>query len=143
MALNANTTLIYSASQGGKALLRFTGTSANVIVSANSTVNADISDANHLNDQISGAMITGVWWSCAGNSTAVGTISVARANSSVTNTGLILSGTGDWSRDDGWQGGRDFPSQNVVVTFTAAATGTLYLELYKQYPGGDGLIEHQ
>lgn len=146
MALNANSVLVFSANRGGKSVVRFLGSSANVIVTGNSTVNADITDTTQqfANDQIKSCHLSGAWWTVTGNSTAVGSIAVARVvNSSVTSNALVLSGSGYLTRDNEWPGDRQNPTSNVLVTFSAAATGVLYLEFYKQYDSGDSLIEHQ
>lgn len=127
MALNANTVLINTHQVGGRATLRFNGTSANVFIVANSTVNSDLSQANSTLDPVSdGAKITGIWWSLTGNTAAI-----ARANSSVTTNVVILSGTGDWCSEKGWKGDYQLPTQNVVVTFGTSAVGTIYVEFAK------------
>lgn len=137
MALNANVVLLRSTVRGGRATLRFNGTSANCVVQANSTVNADIADAGHATDQIVGATISGIWWSITGNTTiADGAVTVQRQ----ANTILTLSGVGSWSPATGWLGDGQFPAANVVVTFSGAAQGTVYVEFAKQYQNGSGNV---
>lgn len=137
MALNANSALVFSQQRGGRTVLRFNGTSANVVVSTTIS-NTDIADANHANDAILSAPIVGVWWSVTGNTTAVGTITIARQ----ANTIMTLSSTGAWTRNDLWMGGLESPAANVVVTFSAGSAGVVYLEFSKTYAGGDSLIDH-
>ena len=146
MALNANSVLIYSANRGGRAVIRFLGSSANVIVVGNSTVNADITDTTQLyaNDQIKAAHVSGAWWSLIGNSTVMGTVAVARVvNTTLTSNIMVLSGTGYFSRDNEWSSDRQNQTANILVTFTTGTVGTLYLELTKQYEAGDQLIDHK
>lgn len=138
MALNANSSLVESGSRGGRALLRFNGSSANVQVWSNSTVSADIATSNSTLDPVLGAKITGVWWSVSGNTISIGRV----INATSTNTVLTLSGSGGWSRNDGWMGGIEFPSANLVVTFGTGASGVLFVEVDKEYAGGDFTTEH-
>ena len=132
MALNANTVLINTHQVGGRATLRFNGTSANVFIVANSTVNSDLSQANSTIDPVAGAKISGIFWSLVGNTTAIGSATIARANSTVTTNVATLSGTGDWTVAKGFIGDNQLPTQNVVVTYVAGTVGTVYIEFVKQ-----------
>jgi hypothetical protein len=127
MPFGANSFLVYSQSQGGKAVMRFVGTSANVIVQANSTVNSDIADSNHANDAILAADICGVFFSITGN-----TATVARGG----NTILTLSGSDHWTRSMGWITEAEYNTANIVVTFGTGALGVIFLEVTKEYTGG-------
>lgn len=124
MALNANTVLINTKQVGGRATLRFNGTSANVFIVANSTVNSDLSQTNSTIDPVAGgAKITGIWWSLNGN-----TATIARQGTTI----LTLGGTGYWSAETGWKGDAQSPTTNVVVTYGTSATGSVYIEFVKQ-----------
>jgi hypothetical protein len=124
--INTNTVLLRSQSQGGRALIRFTG-SGGAIVQGNTSQNSDISDSGHPADPIQGGSITGAWWSIAGN-----TATVARG---ANNTLLTLSGSGFFSQAQNWQGDGSLPTSNIVVTFGTGAVGTLYLEVTKTVRG--------
>ena len=126
MALFGNAVLLRSQVKGGRATALFVGSGwANV--TANSTVNSDLSNSN---DSITGASISGLAWSTVG----ANAITVARG----ANVVAVLGGSGVWSAATGWMGDGKDPAQNCVVTFTAAGGGVLYAEFAKQYAGGGG-----
>jgi len=134
MSINANTSIVLSQQRGGKAVLKFQGTSANVVCASNSTVQADIAVGNNSIDPIRGAAITGMWWSLCGNSTVTAaTVTVARQ----ANTVYTLQGGDQWTQSNGFRADRQDFSANLVVTFNAPAQGTLIIELSKVYEGGN------
>ncbi len=54
MSLGSNASLVYSGMLGGKSVLKVSGSTANIVLTANSTVNSDIADSSHANDVILG-----------------------------------------------------------------------------------------
>src|SRR6266516_403642 len=108
------------ATSGSHATLRVYGntTGANIVVTANATVNSDLSTSN---EAVLGASIVGVAWSLS-----VNTVTVRRiVNSSVNNDVLVLSGTGIWNQTQGWNGSRETPGANLQFIYATGAVGTL------------------
>jgi hypothetical protein len=134
MAFSGGATLLRSQVKGGRATVKFTATGNVGTVTANSTVNSDLSISN---DSITGASISGISWSLSGNTTqALVGATVARGATTI----MTLSGTGQWSAAQGWLGDGSNAVSNVAVTFNGGQTGVIFMEMAKQYAGGGGNV---
>jgi hypothetical protein len=129
----ANATIISSPTIGGRVILRCYGNTGQIQV-PKGAANSDLSPSS--NEAITGASIVGLSWSLVGNSAVV-----SRAVSDAANNLVVMAaGIGNWNASMGWRGTGEFPTANLIVTFTTGTVGTVFIEISKRYaldPGAE------
>lgn len=125
----SNTKILWSSVQAGSAMLLTVGANGYVNVVGNSTVNSDFGNPAN-NDFITGATISGVWWSTG---TSGSTITIVRG----ANVVLTLSGSGNFTRgDSGWPGIALYPAAANIVFNLPDANSHVMCLISKEYSGG-------
>src|SRR6266516_8123881 len=129
----ANAAIISSPKTGGRVLLLAYGNTGQIQVPLGAA-NSDLSPTS--NEAITGCSITGLSWSLVGNSAVV-----SRAISDTANNIVVLAaGIGHWTSATGWRGDGEFPTANLVITFTTGTVGTVFIDISKRYaldPGAE------
>ena len=118
--------LVTSPALGGRATIRATANSGQLMIAANSIVNSDISTSN---EAVIGCSITGLSWTVSSGNT----ITVSRVVSDPANNIVQLTGTGAWNQALGWRGDGEWPTANIVITFTTGAVGVVFVDVAKRY----------